>query len=228
MRECLNGLVVQHPQLQRRLGGPQYEVRIPGFEKEADLTSDTDATDIHLYPHFDGAGGGSGGFVKIAIGALLIATVIMAPHIGLAATTAAAMASTAGGIALSLGISLVLGGLLQLLSPVPQVDSPNMGENVESSKYLGAPQNTVKIGTRIPLIFGTMKVYGHYLSFNIDAHELSDETDDDEPSDAGKLAPDTWFGTTRAGNPPPDTVENPPQPDDEPPFVGLWPTRPGP
>lgn len=218
IREVLHGVVSQFPQLQRRLGNKYYPVRIEGVEKDTDLTNDTDQEEIHIYPTFDG-GGGNGGLVQIAIGALLIATVIVAPHIGLGATMAAGIAgTTVGSVLVGVGISLILGGLLQLLSPTPEMD---MGDNKEGSKYLGSPQNTVKIGTRIPLIFGTHKAYGHYLTFNIDAKDFSSKKNkDDDPS--SKFWDTTWLWMQQDSKNEPQTEKSdPPQPPGLPPYV-LW------
>jgi hypothetical protein len=65
-----------------------------------------------------------------------------------------------------LGASLILGGLMQLLTPMPEYD---VGVAQEGSKYIPATSNTTKIGTRIPILYGTRMVGGHILSVNIDA-----------------------------------------------------------
>ena len=75
---------------------------------------------------------------------------------------------------------MIVGGLIQLLTPVPEIDT---GEDGDGSKFLGSTKNTVKIGTRIPVLYGTRKWGGHYLSFDIDA------TNDDEVSPLGDRPP---------------------------------------
>ena len=67
--------------------------------------------------------------------------------------------------------SLAVGGLIQMLTPQPDLSVDS--EDQEKSRYLPANKNTTKIGTPISLLFGRRKVYGHYLSFDVDAVDIS-------------------------------------------------------
>jgi predicted phage tail protein len=81
--------------------------------------------------------------------------------------------TTVSSLMFNFGLSLVMGGLLEMLSPAPKMDSSgNAASDPEASKYLGATQNTVKIGTRIPLLYGRHIAYGHYISFDVDAFDV--------------------------------------------------------
>ena len=53
------------------------------------------------------------------------------------------------------------------------MDTKPAAQDPEASRYLGAPQNTTKAGTRIPLLYGEHQAYGHYLSFDIDAKDVA-------------------------------------------------------
>jgi predicted phage tail protein len=109
--------------------------------------------EIHIVPQF--AGGKKNGLLQILIGVALVAASFIP---GLNATLASIM--------MSMGASMALGGIAQLLAPQPN------SEDEKKSRYLGAPRNTVAIGTRIPILYGEYRVYGHYLSFDIDAKEI--------------------------------------------------------
>lgn len=212
IREVLNGLVQQFPQLQRRLGSPVYHVTIDGVRNAHDVIAETDMEEIHVRPTMTGAGGG-GGLVQIAVGALFIAAAIAMPAsiTGLSIVAGATVGSVLAGV----GISLVLGGLLQLLSPAPDLDVEG---NKEGSKYLGAPQNTVKIGTRIPLIFGTHKAYGHFLAFNVDAKDFGSK----KSGGSSNLWDDLWLWVSQnAVNEPKTEKSDPPQPPELPPYF-IW------
>jgi len=125
----------------------RHRVKVVGHETTEALYQPLGETvDIHLVPQF--AGGKSGGFIQIIIGAVLVAGSFLLPG-----PWAPYLMAT--------GAMLMLGGLVQLLSPAP-------GEE-KKSRYLGTPKNTVEIGTRIPILYGEDKVYGHYLSFDVDA-----------------------------------------------------------
>ena len=147
-------------------------VAVLGVECVEDLAR-SDIEDIHLVPQFNG--GKRGGFVQIAIGVVLvIASIYFPPLAGVSLGTIGAGATattvTLGTVMFSVGASLVLGGVMQLLAPAPASDRAR--GDPEASKYLGAPQNTVRIGTRIPVGFGLDMAYGHFLSYNIDAKDV--------------------------------------------------------
>lgn len=132
--------------------GP-LRVKVAGFETVESLIAPSDARDLHLFPQLNG--GKNGGFFQVLIGAVLIAASFI-PGVG----------TTLGPILLKVGIMMVLGGVLQFFN-TPKRDNKDSVE--KKSHYLGAPKNTVEIGTRIPILCGEDKIGGHYLSFNIDA-----------------------------------------------------------
>jgi len=165
--EIINGFCKQTGAFDVGPNEEKHHVRVHGFDDEDSLYSPlpVDTEELHLIP--DIRGGKGGGFLKVVIGVVLIAAAILLPPVGLAAGV------TLNSIVFGIGASLVLGGLLELLSPAPQVDTLPENQDPEASKYLGADQNTVKIGTRIPLLYGKHQAFGHYLSFNVDAKDVS-------------------------------------------------------
>lgn len=160
--------LAQIPELQRE-DGP-WPVTIQGINSQIALYAETDMEEIHVYPRVGGAGG-RGGLLQILLGITLIAVGFLAGPamlgaIGLSQST----------LVLS-GALMVLGGLMQLLMPVPETDSS------EGSLYLGAGVNTIRIGTRIPVLYGTRKIGGHYLSFDVDAKDINLEGDPNEDAE---------------------------------------------
>jgi predicted phage tail protein len=141
----------QIPELKPKDGQP-WPVTIRGIDSQLKLFAETDLEEIHVHPRTGGAGG-KGGLLQIIIGIALIALAIVNPAF------LATLGITNGMLYLTGGM-MVLGGLVQMLMPVPETDS------TEGSMYLGAGVNTVKIGTRIPILYGTRKIGGHYLSFD--------------------------------------------------------------
>ena len=131
----------------------RHRITAVGYESVEDLFTEPKSDELHIFPQF--AGGKKGGFMQILIGAALFAVSFFLPG---------SMAVLAG-IAKSMGISMLLGGIAQLLAPQPS------SEDAKKSRYLGSPKNTVAMGTRIPILYGTFRVYGHYLSFDIDAKD---------------------------------------------------------
>ena len=170
--EIINGFCKQTKSLDVPLGEERHQLRVHGFDTKESLFEplSPDTKEIHLLP--DIRGGKGGGFLKVVVGAVLIAAAVYTG--GGSLTALAATGSTSlSSIMFSLGVSLVLGGLLEIISPAPQIDTLPDTQDPEASKYLGATQNTVKIGTRIPLLYGRHEAFGHYLSFNVDAKDIS-------------------------------------------------------
>jgi len=160
----------QIPELKPENGQP-WPVTVRGIDSQLKLFAETDLEEIHVYPRTGGAGG-KNGIMQIIIGITLIALAIVFP----AGLTIAGVTIQSGMLMLS-GAMMVLGGIVQMLMPVPETDS------TEGSMYLGAGVNTVKIGTRIPILYGTRKIGGHYLSFDVDAKDIALEGDPNEAAE---------------------------------------------
>ena len=155
-REAL-GLLATYPGF-RKTDPKRHFVRVSGLGCYADLDADLRGSSFTVTPIMGGAGGGSGR--QILIGALLI---------GLAFAMPGALASSKFALFLAnMGASMVLGGLIASMNRAPKAD-PISGD--KRSRFISGSKNTVDAGTPIPLIYGRMKVGGHYLSFDIDAED---------------------------------------------------------
>lgn len=146
--------------------GKQVQVKLVGCDSEASIYSPIQTHELHVVPDFTGGGGG---WVKILIGVVIIiaAIVITVASGGTLSPLAAA--------AISFGVSLVLGGILELLTPAPKTNTPT--DNGAQGRYLGTPKNTTKIGTRIPIVLGRFPVYGHYISFGVASNPSAEVAD---------------------------------------------------
>jgi predicted phage tail protein len=140
----------------------RHQIKVVGFETAESLYAPCSASDLHLVPNF--AGGKSGGFQVILGVVIIAAAVVLSPFtMGGSAVLGASMATS---IALT-GASMALGGLLQLVSPAPKLNALASSGASTGSAYLSASQNTVAIGTRIPVLVGRFPISGQYISFNI-------------------------------------------------------------
>ena len=148
--EALNALVRQLPAL-RSTTNP-VSCAIVDHEHVELIVGKTDVDEIHVVPTFEGAK--KGGFFQIAIGALLIAASFFT-------------GPAVGAFLFNAGLSMVLGGVIQLLAPSPSTTNASGTSSPENSKILGPPRNTVRLGTRIPVAYGTNKLFGHILSFDV-------------------------------------------------------------
>ena len=142
----------------------RHRVRVLGFDTKEALYSPSDVEEIHLVPDFSG---GKGGLLQIIIGTVLVVASIITFNEELIPGIASMMGfteATISAVALGVGMmgaSLMLGGLLQMLSPAPKMDAT---QDSGSSLFLGAAQNTTAIGTRIPILYGRTQVFGQILS----------------------------------------------------------------
>lgn len=170
--EVVNGLCRQTKAFNVNFDQPKHCVKVVGYDTTESLFEPfkTPIQEIHLVPQM--GGGKGGGFFRVFIGAVLIAAAFFTGGASLAGTLAFGT-TTYASLMFNLGLSLVLGGLLELISPAPKMDGSGNVQDPEGSKYLGASQNTVKIGTRIPLLYGEHMAYGQYLSFDVDAVDVA-------------------------------------------------------
>ena len=163
--EALTALTVMH-KLTPPTGSRFWQVRLMGYDTVPAINSPLQSAELHIVPDFSGGGG----VVKIIVGAVLIvAAIFLAPY-ALGPITAALIGALAG-----TGISLVLGGVLELLTPSPK--TATAAGSTPGSNYLSVPKNTVANNTRIPIGFGRFLVYGQFLSVNIQSDLLTTAAD---------------------------------------------------
>jgi|TARA_R100000030_G_scaffold40297_1_gene30305 predicted phage tail protein len=186
--QAMRALLVNFPQLEQWLidsekNGVAYRVTV-GKQKihEQDVSgmflpwSEQDV--FSIAPVVTGAGRGVGMFV---LGAVLVGTAIFtggtslafgAGGFGLAsgvtATTALGLSIAAGNI----GVALVLGGVAQMLSPVPRPPGPaEAPTQLESNSFSGVV-NTVRQGVPVPIAYGRVFVGSAVVSAGLDVDQV--------------------------------------------------------
>ncbi len=194
--EAIKLLCINHPELQRELitaheHGIGYRVIQAETDLDyPDLRLPIGQHDLIVAPVIGGSGGGGVG--RILIGAALVAGAFFTggATIGLLGLAAPIAISTALG---TIGASLILGGVSQLLSPQPTIG--NLGSNRlgsgdslstdgpqsvtrgtdgrQSYAYTGAA-NTVGVGATIPVAYGEVLIGSQLLSANVDVTDESD------------------------------------------------------
>ena len=106
---------------------------------------------------------------RTILGAALIALAIWNPMGWIALGAQGAVGTTA---LFSMGMSMALGGVVQLLSPTPTIDSGS-GEKVENkpSYNFNGPVNTTAQGHPVPLCYGRMIVGSAVISAGIETRQ---------------------------------------------------------
>jgi len=150
----------------------RHRIKVAGCETLEDIYRALgDQIDIHIVPQLNGGKDG-GALLQIGLGIALIGVGFFM----------GGMTSWWGSMLMKVGALSLLGGLAQMLAPQPESDK----DEQTKSRYLGAPKNTVQIGTRIPILYGEHQAYGHYLSFDINASEYKGTATDTGGESSGK------------------------------------------
>ena len=100
---------------------------------------------------------GAGSAAKIIVGAILIAVGYFVPPLA--------------PYLYPLGASLMLGGIIEALSPRPKTNDFN-GADSSNSYYFDGPANTEVQGAPVPLIYGRILVGSHPISAAISVDEV--------------------------------------------------------
>lgn len=108
---------------------------------------------------------GSSAVTRIFIGAALIAASFLIPgSTGFALTASSALFSS--------GVALALGGVVQLLSPVPGAQSPQERPEDTPSYLFNGPVNTTAQGHPVPIGYGRAIVGGAVISAGLSIEQL--------------------------------------------------------
>ena len=147
---------------------------------------------IRIVPVVAGAGGGIGQIfigVALVVGAFFTggADLALAPEatLGFTLTT-----TTLGGMALSFGATLILGGLSQMLAQTPDTSNRGQGQGLDSASYLfNGPVNTTQQGNPVPILYGRLIIGSQVVSASVQAYDIAIA-----PNPAGGANSVTWKG----------------------------------
>lgn len=180
--EAVRALVANFPAIEKHL----IETKGVGYRVKLHDVPLMDAKELHhpvgggsitITPVIAGAGGG--GLGQVLLGAAIIGLAFATGGASLAfggaygLTLGVATSGFLGSMALSIGTSLILGGVAQMISPTPKQNEPaERPENSPSYVFNGAV-NTTAQGQPIPVGYGRLIVGGGVLSAGITAEEIA-------------------------------------------------------
>ncbi len=131
-----------------------------------------DGAVIHIVPRV--AGAKSGGVFQIVLGAAAIAGSFFTAGATLAAWGAAIGAGGMTGILFSLGASMVLGGVAQMLAPKARTPRTQTTDNGKQNTYFSSLDNMVAQGNVLPVLYGEMRVGSRVVSQEISTADEGD------------------------------------------------------
>lgn len=163
--EAVRFLVVNFPDLEEHMSSQHYKVSIGKYDiDETELQHPVGQQDIRIIPVIAGAGAVGRIIAGVALIALSFVSLGGAPLLG----------AIGAKLALTIGASLALGGVAQLLTPVPQPLAGADGEKDPKKSYsFSGIQNTSRSGTPVPVVYGETLVGSVVVSVGIDTEQVT-------------------------------------------------------
>jgi predicted phage tail protein len=171
--EAVRFLLANWPELEAHMSDQHYRVSIGTYDIDLEeLHHPAGAAPISFVPVVAGAGAVG----RVIAGALLVAVAIAFPLIGATAAQIAAgmtISAISANIAL-VGVSLIIGGVAQLLTPTPKVPqgADNQDDPRKSYSFSGI-QNTSRQGVPVPIVYGETIVGSVVISAGIDTVQVA-------------------------------------------------------
>ena len=176
--DSIRFLLMNWPQLEAHMNTQHYQVLTDGTDIGEEEIHYPVAKEIKIVPVIAGAGGSTG---KILLGAALI---------GLAFTTGGASfaALKTGGIKAAFGVAgvkscafsvaavgtgLVLGGVTDLLFPLPKPPKFENDQDPRISFDFGGTPNTSRAGTTHPIVYGEIMTGSTVISMNLTTDQVT-------------------------------------------------------
>ena len=177
--DAIRFLVSNFPELEAHMANRNYQVLVDDYDiDETEIHNPIGQSDISIVPIISGAGGKPG---KFLFGAVLIGASFMFPGAGMFGTTGlfGAGKAVAGGfltgvgtLASSIGASLVLQGVSEMLFPLPKPQEFNNEEDPRISFGFSGIQNTSRAGTSHPICYGEIVTGSVVISAGIDTNQV--------------------------------------------------------
>ncbi|MDR3446017.1 tail assembly protein [Dyella sp.] len=105
--------------------------------------------------------GAKGGLLQTIVGVILIAADVIFLHTG---------------VLTNVGIAMVAGGVMQMLSPQPRTNKNADSANNQASYVFNGPTNTTAQGNNVPVIYGRVRAGSAVVSAGMDAEDYAAAT----------------------------------------------------
>lgn len=162
--EAVRFLLANWPELQQHMADQHYRVSVGTYAIDKDELHDpAGQQDISIAPVIAGAGTVG----RIILGAVLIGISFIP---GLQAAAIFGSKLTVGAALLSVGAGLVLGGVAQLLTPVPRTNETD--KDPRKTYNFSGIQQTSRQGTPVPIIYGKALCGSIVISAGVDTVQV--------------------------------------------------------
>ncbi len=171
--QAVSFLLNNFPQLEKYMSPKYYQVKVGNYDIDKDeIHYPVGREDIHFVPAITGAG--RGGFGRILLGAALIGGAFLFGGLTFAGGFGKSLAAASGltKAAFGVGSALLLGGVSDLLFPLPQPQDFNSEEDPRLSFSFSGLQNTSRAGTPVPIVYGEIVTGSVVISAGIDTNQV--------------------------------------------------------
>ena len=176
--DSIRFLLMNWPQLEAHMNKQHYQVLTDGTDIGEEEIHYPVAEEIKIVPVIAGAGGGTG---KILAGAAMIGIVMATGGAGAALGGTAWGWGSAGAVkgawlaksVVAMGASLVLGGVSEILFPVPKPEKFENDQDPRISFDFGGTPNTSRAGTTLPIVYGEIMTGSTVISMNLTTDQVT-------------------------------------------------------
>lgn len=168
--DAVRFLVTNFPQLEKHMADQHYRVSVGGYDLSEEELHDPAGGEIRIVPVLAGAGAVG----RIIAGVALVAfSLLFAPGAALAGGLLT-LGPTAVSIGVGIGVSLALGGVAQLLTPVPKLpQGGNTDQDPRKSYSFSGIQQTSRQGVPVPVVYGETLVGSVVISAGVDTVQVA-------------------------------------------------------
>jgi len=167
--EAVRFLLANFPQLEKHMADQHYRVSVGGLDlAEDELQDPAGQQQIKIVPVL--AGAGAVGRIIAGVALIALASLVTFGTVG-GLLAAGALNSAVFGV----GASLVLGGVAQLLTPVPKVPqgaASNTDQDPRKSYSFSGIQQTSRQGVPVPVVYGETLVGSVIISAGVDTVQV--------------------------------------------------------
>ena len=167
--EAVRALCVNFPEFQKFVATSDernvgYRVIVGKEDRKVDELHDpVGKSDIKIVPVLMGAGG-DGGIFSIIVGGVLIAAGMVGNYFF--------PGNPVSPYLINAGVAMVAGGVVQLLTPIPDTPQPEEGSENRASFLFNGSVNTSAQGYPVPVGYGRMIVGSAVISAGIDTDDI--------------------------------------------------------
>ena len=163
--EAVRFLLVNFPQLEAHMSQQHYRVSVGGYAlEEGELHDPAGQQVIKIVPVLAGAG---------AVGRIISGVALLVASFAIPGFAAWA-GPTAYGLITGIGASLVLGGVSQLLTPVPKIPTgKDSNQDPRKSYSFSGVQQTSRQGVPLPVVYGQTLVGSVVISAGVDTVQVA-------------------------------------------------------